>query len=184
MPRPVLKMLYSKESIAAQIQRLGEEIDRDFGGEEILLIGVLNGAFLFFSDLVRVLSSPALIDFVRAASYGSNFESSGIVELRKDLEVGVAGRNVIIVDDILDTGFTLEFLFHNILARKPRKLKTCVLLDKKGSRKTSFEADYVGMSLDGGFVVGYGLDYQEKYRTLADIYLLQEDQGLQEGDLA
>jgi len=183
MSQAILEMLYSKESIAAQVRRLGEEIDHDFAGEEILLVGVLKGAFLFFSDLARALSSPALIDFVRVASYGSHTESSGVVEFRQDLEVCVAGRNVIIIDDILDTGFTLEFLFHNLASRKPRTLKTCVLLDKREGRKVPFEADYVGMSLDRGFVVGYGLDFQEKYRTLSDIYLLQEAQGSSVKDL-
>lgn len=176
MSERVLKKLYTRDYIARQILRLGEEIGRDYGNEEILLVGVLKGAFLFFADLVRAIPSPTLVDFVRLASYGFHTQSTGIVELRKDLEFSVQGRHVVIVDDILDTGCTLEFLRQRLLSRQPRSLKTCVLLDKKQARKAAVEADYVGISLESGFVVGYGLDYQENYRGLPDLYLLHERQ--------
>ncbi len=170
----VLEKLYTRDHIARQILRLGEEISRDYGNDEILLVGVLKGAFLFFADLVRAISSPTLVDFVRLASYGSHTQSSGIVELRKDLEFSVHGKHVVIVDDILDSGYTLEFLRQRLLDRQPRSLKTCVLLDKKQGRRAAVEADYVGISLESGFVVGYGLDYQENFRGLPDLYLLHE----------
>ncbi|MEZ4599830.1 MAG: hypoxanthine phosphoribosyltransferase [Syntrophotaleaceae bacterium] len=184
MSEPVLKKLYSQKTIAAHVRRLGEEISRDFAGEDILCVGVLKGAFLFFSDLVRRLTVASSVDFVRVASYGSGTQSSGIVELRQDLETTVQGRNVIIIDDILDTGFSLQFLYHHLQGRRPKTLKTCVLLDKTGNRKIPFAADYVGMALESGFVVGYGLDYQERYRSLADIYLLQENQAASARGLA
>ena len=184
MSEPILKTLYSESYIAAQVRRLGEEISRDFHGEEVLLVGVLKGAFLFFADLVREVTVPTLIDFVRVASYGHGTESSGMVELRQDLEFSVQGRNLILVDDILDSGCSLRFLYHHLHNRNPRTLKTCVLLDKKSTRKEAFEADYVGITLDSGCVVGYGLDYQERYRTLKEIYLLQEVRDLPEKGLA
>jgi hypoxanthine phosphoribosyltransferase len=174
MPHAVLEKLYPREYIARQILRLGEEISRDYANEEILLVGVLKGAFLFFADLVRAVSAPTIVDFVRLASYGPHTQSTGIVELRQDLELSVEGRHVIVVDDILDSGATLEFLCHRLRSRQPRSLKTCVLLDKKQARKSAIEADYVGISLNSGFVVGFGLDYQEKYRGLSDLYLLHE----------
>jgi hypoxanthine phosphoribosyltransferase len=173
MSGPVLKKLYDKNLIASRISRLGEEISRDFKGEEVLFVCVLKGAFLFFSDLVRTVSVASFIDFVRLASYGSGTESSGIVELRQGLESSVRGRNVVLVDDILDTGYTLQFLFHHLQARQPKCLKTCVLLNKTGARKVPFEADYIGITMESGFVVGYGLDHQERYRGLDDIYLLE-----------
>jgi hypoxanthine phosphoribosyltransferase len=174
MSDSVLEKLYTRDHIARQILRLGEEISRDYGDQEILLAGVLKGAFLFIADLVRAISSPTLVDFVRLASYGSYTQSSGIVELRKDLEFSVHGRHVVIVDDILDSGCTLEYLRQLLLDRQPRSLKTCVLLDKRQGRRANVEADYVGISLESGFVVGYGLDYQEKFRGLPDLYLLND----------
>jgi hypoxanthine phosphoribosyltransferase len=174
MSENVLEKLYTRDHIARQILRLGEEISRDYGNDEILLVGVLKGAFLFFADLVRAISSPTLVDFVRLASYGSHTQSSGIVELRKDLEFSVHGRHVVIVDDILDSGCTLEFLRQRLLDRQPLSLKTCVLLDKKQGRKVPVEADYVGISMESGFVVGYGLDYRENFRGLPDLYLLHD----------
>lgn len=173
MSSPALKRLISREEIAAQVQRLGEEISRDHPEGEILLIGVLKGSFLFYSDLVRTITTPVLIDFVRLASYGSETRSSGIVEFRLDAEMPLHGHDVIIVEDIIDSGLTLEVLYHKLLQREPRSLKICTLIDKKARRQTPIEADYVGISLDDGFIVGYGLDFDERYRNLSDIYLLE-----------
>lgn len=170
-----LKVLYTREQIAEQVRRLGREIESDFSGREILLVCVLKGSFLFFADLVREISSPVVVDFVRMASYGCETISSGVVEMRKDLEFSVTDRDVIIVEDIVDTGYTLQTLFHRLQDRGPRSLKVCTLLDKRFDRRVPIEADYVGMSLDRGFVVGYGLDYQERYRHLPDLYVLNED---------
>jgi hypoxanthine phosphoribosyltransferase len=173
MSSPALTLLISREEIATQVQRLGEAISRDHPGGEILLVGVLKGSFLFFSDLVRCISSPVLIDFVRLASYGSETQSSGIVEVRLDLEISVRDRDVIIVEDIIDSGLTLETLYHRILMRGPRSLKICTLIDKKARRETTIEADYVGITLEDGFIVGYGLDFDERYRNLPDIFLVE-----------
>jgi hypoxanthine phosphoribosyltransferase len=173
MLKPSFQLLFSRTQIAAQVQRLGEEISRDYRDGEILLIGVLKGSFLFFADLVRVITLPTLIDFVRLASYGSETRSSGIVEVRKDLEISVRGRDVLIVEDIIDSGLTLETLYHRLLQREPRSLKICTLIDKRHRRESSLEADYIGITLDEGFIVGYGLDYDEHYRNLPDIYLVE-----------
>jgi hypoxanthine phosphoribosyltransferase len=172
---PSLKILYTREQIAAQVRRLGSEIERDFSDREILLVCVLKGSFLFFADLVREISCPVVVDFVRMASYGCETISSGVVEMRKDLEFSVTDRDVIIVEDIVDTGYTLQTLFHRLQDRGPRSLKVCTLLDKRFDRRVPIEADYVGITLDEGFVVGYGLDYQEQYRHLPDLYVLSED---------
>ncbi|PLX84151.1 MAG: hypoxanthine phosphoribosyltransferase [Desulfuromonas sp.] len=169
-----MKVLYSREFIAEQVERLGKEISRDYHGREILLAGVLKGSFLFFADLVRAISSPVVVDFVRLASYGSETRSSGIVEMRKDLEIPLQGRDVIIVEDIIDSGNTLEYLYHHLLQRKPRSLKICTLIDKRALREVPIEADYVGITMDEGFIIGYGLDHDERYRNLPDIHLLQE----------
>lgn len=168
-----LKLLYSQEEIARQVKRLGDEISNDHPDSEILLIGVLKGSFLFLADLVRAIRSPLIVDFVRIASYGSDTQSSGIVEIRKDLELPIKDRDVIIVEDIVDSGHTLESLYNLLLCRGPRSLKICTLIDKTARREASIRSDYVGFSLDDGFIIGYGLDYAEKYRNLPDIHLVQ-----------
>jgi len=168
-----LQLLYSKDEIARQIQRLGAEISRDYPDTEILLVCVLKGSFLFFADLVRAVTTPAVIDFVRLASYGSETQSSGLVEMRKDLEMPIKGRDVVIVEDIIDSGYTLESLYNRLIRREPRSLKICTLIDKSSRRKVPIQADYIGISMDDGFIIGYGLDYDEKYRNLPDIYLVQ-----------
>lgn len=173
MSEPKLKLLYSKDEIARQVRRLGDEIRRDYENAEIVLVGVLKGAFLFVADLVRAIDGPLVVDFVRLASYGSETQSSGLVEIRKDLEMSIKGRDVIIVEDIIDSGYTLETLYHLLLLREPRSLKVCTLIDKAARRAVPIQADYVGMTMDDGFIVGYGLDYDEKYRNLPDICLVQ-----------
>ncbi len=174
MSHPPMKLLFSREYIASQVQRLAEEISRDYPDREILLVGVLKGSFLFFADLVRAITSPSLVDFIRLASYGSDTQSSGIVELRKDMELPIKGRDVIIIEDIVDSGYTLEFLYHRLLQREPRSLKICTLIDKRARREVNITPDYVGISMDDGFIIGYGLDFDERYRNLADIYLVGE----------
>lgn len=174
MSEPQLQTLFSHDTLKAQVERLANEISTDFAGEEVLMIGVLKGSFLFFADIVREMSTPVLVDFVRLASYGSETQSSGIVEIRKDVEMSLKGRNVIIVEDIIDSGHTIETLYHRLLAREPKALKVCTLVDKRGRREVEFEADYVGFSIDDGFIVGYGLDLDERYRNLAEICLINE----------
>jgi len=173
MPEHNLQLLYSRDEIARQVQRLGEEISRDHQDTEILLVCVLKGSFLFFADLVRAVSIPVVVDFVRLASYGSETQSSGLVEMRKDLEMPIKGRDVIIVEDIIDSGYTLESLYNRLMLREPRSLKICTLIDKSARRGVPIQADYVGISMDDGFIIGYGLDYNEKYRNLPDIHLVQ-----------
>lgn len=169
-----LRLLYSRRQIAAQIKRLAEEISNDFAHSEVLLVGVLKGSFLFIADLARALTIPAQIDFVRLASYGSETQSSGIVEFRKDMEMPIRDRHVILIEDIVDSGYTLETLYHQLLLRQPKTLRICTLIDKTGRREVAIRPDYVGLTLDQGFIVGYGLDFDEAYRNLPDIYLLEE----------
>jgi len=173
MTTPRLKLLYSRDTIAKEVARLAQEISEDFRDEEVLLVGVLKGSFLFVADLIRELTVPASIDFVRLASYGSETRSSGIVEIRKDLEMPLKNRNVIIVEDIIDSGHTIETLYHRLSLREPKSLKVCTLIDKVGRREVEFKADYVGLSMDDGFIVGYGLDFDEKYRNLNEIYMVE-----------
>lgn len=174
MTKHQLKLLYSRRQIATQVNRVAEEISGDYPNQEILLVGVLKGSFLFIADLARAISVPVVIDFVRLASYGSETRSSGIVEFRKDLELPIRGRDVIIVEDIVDSGFTLETLYYQLSLREPKSLKICTLINKTGRREVDIAPDYVGLTLDDGFIVGYGLDYDEQYRNLPDIYLVEE----------
>lgn len=167
-----LSLLYSQERIAVEVSRLAEEINRDYSGREILVVGVLKGSFLFIADLVRQLTVPVTIDFMRLASYGSETQSSGIVELRKDIELPVQGRDLLIVEDIVDSGLTLDTLHTKLMQKKPGSLKICTLIEKTGQREGSIKPDYVGLSMESGFIVGYGLDFNEQYRQLPDIHLL------------
>lgn len=173
MSQSIMKPLFSRDHIAAQVKRLGEEISRDYQDQEILLVGVLKGSFLFIADLVRAITSPTVVDFVRLASYGSETRTSGIVEMRQDMELPIKGRDVVIVEDIIDSGCTLETLYHRLLLREPRTLRICTLIDKRSRREVPIEADYVGISMEDGFIVGYGLDYDERYRNLPDIYVME-----------
>ncbi len=174
MPEPVLKLLFPRAEIDVQVQRLAAEISRDYHDRELLAVGVLKGSFLFLADLVRAVTSPLIVDFVRLASYGCDTRSSGIVEFRQDLEIPLEGRDVLIIEDIIDSGCTLETLYHRLLLRRPRSLKICTLIDKRGTREVDIQADYVGLSMGDGFIVGYGLDFDERYRNLPDIYLLED----------
>ncbi len=169
------RVLFSRERIAVEIKRLGQEISRDYHDQEIMLVGVLKGSFLFIADLIREVEVPAVVDFVRLASYGSGTQSSGIIEFRKELEMPIRNRHVIIVEDIVDSGYTLECLYNKLLLQEPRSLKICTLIDKRARREVDIEADYVGISMEDGFIIGYGLDHDEKYRDLPDIYLVEDD---------
>jgi len=173
MTTPQLKLLYSRDAIAKEVERLAYEISEDFRDEEVLIVGVLKGSFLFVADLIRAITIPAAIDFVRLASYGSETQSSGIVEIRKDLEMPLKNKNVIIVEDIIDSGHTIETLCHRLSLREPKNLKVCTLIDKRARREVEFEADYVGLTMDDGFIIGYGLDLDEKYRNLNEIYTVE-----------
>jgi hypoxanthine phosphoribosyltransferase len=167
-----LPVLISRDAIARRIVEIGAEIDRDFAGESILLAGVLKGAAIFLADLARAISIPCTFDFVAVSSYGKGTQSSGAVRLIKDLDHPIEGRNIILVEDILDTGLTLAFLKRMLMQHRPRSLRVATLLDKPERRIEPLQAEYVGFTIPNHFVIGYGMDYAERYRNLPDICIL------------
>jgi hypoxanthine phosphoribosyltransferase len=168
-----MRLLLSEKRVQQKVKALARKISEDFSGQEVLLIGVLKGAFIFMADLARRMTTPVKVDFVRLASYGSGTQPSGRIKFTKDLETPLRGKDVIIVEDIIDTGITLYHLYQCFEARNPRSLKVVALLDKPGRRKVNFQPDYVGFRIANHFVVGYGLDWAEKYRNLCGIYALK-----------
>ena len=170
-----LKILLTREQIAAKVAELGAAITRDFPGESVVLLGVLKGATVFLADLARQIQVDATFDFIGVSSYGNSREQSGEVKLVKDVDQSMEGKNIILVEDILDTGLTLTYLRNLLLARKPKTLKIAALLDKVSRRKQSVHADYVGFVIPDEFVVGYGLDLAERFRNLPDICILESD---------
>jgi len=168
-------VLYSRDAIRERVLELGEEVSRAYEGRNLVVVGVLKGAFMFMADLVRALRIPCRIDFVRLASYGSGTETSGRIELTKDIEIPIAGQDVLVVEDIVDTGLTLTYLVESLQSRNPRSLKVCAFLDKRLRRKVPFEADFVGFTMDDGFVIGYGLDFDEQGRFLPDVCILSSE---------
>ena len=159
------KILYTMEEIQKRIKELGEEISNDYKGEELIVVCILKGAAFFTTDLVKNIDCEMIIDFMRVSSY-TGTESSGIITLKQDLEEDIEGKNVLIVEDIIDTGRTLNTLKTELLNRKPKSLKVVTLLDKKERRVVDLDADYVGFSIPNKFVVGYGFDIDEKYRNI------------------
>ena len=170
--RFVMKLLLSEKEIQRKVGALARKISRDFSGREVLLIGVLKGAFIFMADLARKMTTPVKMDFIRLASYGSETQSSGKVKITKDLETPLRGKDVLVVEDIIDTGITLQHLLQRLQTRQPRSLRVVALLDKPGRREVDLQADYVGFQVENHFVVGYGLDCAEEYRNLRGIYVL------------
>ena len=168
------KLLFSKEMIDRRVREVAGEISRDFEGREIIIIGVLKGAFVFVADLIRNLSIPCEVDFTRLASYGTGTASSENIVMTKNIEMSIKGKDIVIVEDIIDTGMTLKFLVDRLKKEEPRTLKVCAFIDKKQKRKVPFAADYVGFTIDDGFVIGYGLDVNEKARSLPDVYIIEE----------
>lgn len=154
---------------------MANQISKDYAGKELILIGVLKGAFIFMADLIREINIPCRVDFARLASYGAGSESSGKVVLTKDIETSIKDKDILIVEDILDTGLTMQYFVEWLKERNPKSLKTCVFLDKRKRRKVPLEADYVGFTIDDGFVVGYGLDFNEMYRFSPDIYTIHSN---------
>jgi hypoxanthine phosphoribosyltransferase len=169
-----MKVLISRAQIAEGVARIGHEITRDFAGQSVILVGVLKGACLFLSDLARQIELDATFDFIAVRSYGTQKESAGEVQLIKDVTTPLEDKNVILVEDILDTGLTFSFLRKLLMARKPRTLKFAALLDKPSRRQMPVQADYVGFQIPDVFVVGYGLDYAERFRNLPDICVFSE----------
>ena len=166
-------ILYTQEEVAERIRQMGAQLTADYKGEDPILVGVLRGSFIFMADLVRCIETPLELDFVAASSYGSWAVSTGKVEMRLDLEKEIMGRHVLLVEDILDTGRTLSKLVEELKKRHPASLKLCVLLDKPERRVTEIEADYVGFTVPDEFVVGCGLDFNQKYRQLPYIGILK-----------
>ena len=168
------KVYLSQEKIRARVEELGEKITKDYRGKELTCIGTLKGSFVFFADLVRHIDLPMKIDFLGASSYGSQLTTSGVVKITLDLSMPVADRHVLIVEDIIDTGITMNYLLQNIRLRNPASLKLCSLLLKPTRVQTKVDIDYLGFEIEDHFVVGYGLDAAEKYRNLP--YIAQLDQ--------
>ncbi len=167
------EILFPKEVINKRVGELAAQISRDYDGRELLLVGILKGAFIFMADLIRGITVPCQVDFVRLASYGGGSQSSGKVRITKDLETRITGRDVLIVEDIVDTGFTLSYFVKVLCEREPASLRVCAFLDKKERRQVPFEADYVGFTIPDGFVVGYGLDFNENFRFFPDVCVLR-----------
>jgi hypoxanthine phosphoribosyltransferase len=170
-----LPILFSQDQIQAQVAAMGKAITRDYVGQQVVLLGVLKGAAIFLSDLARSIQLDCTFDFVSVSSYGKGTTSSGQVKLIKDLDESIEGKHVILVEDILDTGLTLSFLRQVLLQHRPASLRLAAFLDKPERRQQPIEADYVGFRIPNHFVVGYGMDYAERYRNLADIRLLPAD---------
>ncbi|KAF0215255.1 MAG: hypoxanthine [Geobacteraceae bacterium] len=164
-----LRLLYTGKRIAAEVGRLAHEISSDYAGRELLLVVVLKGAFIFAADLARRIRLPLTVDFVKLASY-NGMESTGKVVITKDIETAAAGKHVLVVEDIVDTGLSLAFLLESLRSRGPKSLKVCTLIDKRERRRVDVSADYVGIVCDRGFLVGYGLDLDESRRELPAIY--------------
>jgi hypoxanthine phosphoribosyltransferase len=168
-------ILVQRDDLAHRVRELGEEVSRDYAGTDLLLVGVLKGAVFFLSDLMRHLEIPCEVDFMAVASYGSSTDSSGVVRILKDLDASIEGREVLIVEDIVDSGLTLSYLVRTLRARNPASLEVCALLTKPERRKVELPIRYVGFEIPNRFAIGYGLDYGERYRNLPYVAVLQED---------
>jgi hypoxanthine phosphoribosyltransferase len=162
--------LISRKQIASIVKGLADQISKDYGQRDLVVVCILKGAFMFLSDLVRHLRIPVQIDFARLASYGAGTKSSGLIEITKDIETSIEGKDVLIVEDIIDSGRTVRFLKERLALSKPRSVRVCALLDKKARREVEVEADYIGKEVDDVFIVGYGIDFNEAYRNLPEIY--------------
>jgi hypoxanthine phosphoribosyltransferase len=168
------EILVQPDALRRRVRELGEEISRDYEGRNPLLIGVLKGAIFFLSDLMREISCPCEVDFMAISSYGSSTASSGVVRILKDLDAPIEGRHVLIVEDIVDSGLTLQYLMRNLGARRPASLEVCALLTKPARRKVELPTRYLGFEIPDRFVIGYGLDHAERYRNLPYVAALQQ----------
>ena len=173
MHQDVESIMFTKEQLAARIGELAAQLDKEYAGKTPLMVGILKGSVMFYADLLRAMTIPVEMDFIAISSYGSGAKSSGEVKLIKDLDRKIEGKDVIIVEDIIDSGYTLSYLQRNLYARKPESVKICALLDKYSRRVVPSEADYKGFDCADEFVVGFGLDYAERYRNLPYIGVLK-----------
>ena len=175
MKEDVLRVLLSEDEIREKVRELGGKITADYKNSNLMLVTVLKGAVVFLADLMRQIDVPAEIDFMVVSSYGSGVKSSGVVKIVKDLDVPLAGKDILIVEDILDSGLTLSYIKDLLESRGPRSIRIATLLDKPSRRKVDLQADYIGFSVPDEFVIGYGLDYDEKYRNLPYIGILKPE---------
>jgi hypoxanthine phosphoribosyltransferase len=175
MNEKIERVLISEEEIRERIRELGQEIARDYAGRNMLLLGVLKGAVVFLVDLAKAIDLPLQMDFMAVSSYGASTQSSGVVRILKDLDSAVDGRDILVVEDIIDTGLTLRYILDNLAMRNPASVKVCTLLLKERPREEGIGADYVGFRIPNEFVVGYGLDYAELYRNLPYVGVLRQE---------
>lgn len=173
MENDILKVLITEEQIAAKVKELGSRISEEYKGKNLMLVGVLKGSAVFMADLMRAITIPVSIDFMAVASYGSGTKTSGVVNIIKDLNMSIDGREVLVVEDILDSGMTLSYLKEHLLAKGAHSIRIATLLDKPERRKVDITPDYKGFAVPDEFVVGYGLDYDEKYRNLPYVGILK-----------
>ncbi|EFM64751.1 hypoxanthine phosphoribosyltransferase [Peptostreptococcus stomatis] len=167
-------VMFSQEEIEAKVIELAKQIEKDYKGQDLLLVGILKGASVFVADLMRKIDLNVNIDFMSVSSYGSATVSSGTVKILKDLDVDIKDKNVLIVEDIIDSGITLRNLYDTLMTREPRSLKLCTLLNKPARKKVDVDVDYVGFVIEDKFIVGYGIDYDEKYRNLPYIAIVED----------
>lgn len=175
MKNDVKEVLITYEELQKKIKEIGKNITRDYQGKELMLVGVLKGAFMFLGDLAKNIEIPLTIDFMAVSSYGNSTESSGVVRILKDLEGSIEGKDILLVEDIIDTGLTLNYLVNNLRSRGATSVKICTLLDKPERRLVNLELAYKGFDIPDEFVVGYGIDFAEGYRNLSDICVLKEE---------
>ena len=174
MERIFGKPLITQKAIEKRIRELGAKITADYEGKDLLLICLLKGAYTFFADLVRNIQLPIMVDFMMVSSYGDRSASSGSISIIQDLSSSIEGKDVLLVEDIIDSGLTLEYIYERLQARRPNSLKLCVLLDKAERRKHEVPMEYIGFTVPNKFIIGYGLDYQDKYRNLPYIAILDK----------
>ena len=174
LEQAVGEILIDEPTLQARIAELGEELSTDYEGKDLLLVGVLKGAVFFMADLMRTLTVPCEVDFMAISSYGDETDSSGVVRILKDLDIPLQDRHVLVVEDIIDSGLTLSYLMRNLRAREPASLEVCALLTKRGRREIEVPVRYVGFEIPNRFVVGYGLDFAERYRNLRYVGVLSE----------
>jgi hypoxanthine phosphoribosyltransferase len=174
LERVVAEVLVDRDTLADRIAELGEEISEDYEGRDLLLVGVLKGAVFFMADLMRHVNVPCEVDFMAISSYGAATDSSGVVRILKDLDINIRDRHVLVVEDIIDSGLTLSYLVRNLSAREPASLEICALLTKPARREIEVPVRYVGFEIPNRFVIGYGLDFAERYRNLPYVGVLNE----------
>ncbi len=175
MHQDIERVLLSEAQIQARIMELGAELAADYADKKPIFVGVLKGVVVFFADMVRAVPIPCQFDFMCVSSYGAGTQSSGVIQLKKDISTDIAGRHVVILEDILDSGLTLRYTVDHLLAKGPASLRICTFLDKPERRRAQVEADYVGFTIPNLFVVGYGLDYDEEYRNLPYVGILKPE---------